>query len=169
MTVRERQASVRARRKKRGRRLMIAYALQSVIFLLLALMIVLMVCGVLYIKEHLAPAPDSKLPDGNMEPDDPALSEPPIVPIEPAIPGEITIPDWNVQDILPVNEYSRPGIALSEVNGVVVHYTGNPGTTAEQNRNRIGTITRTWLKQRKRIYAAILSLGWMVKLFNAFP
>ena len=27
---------------------------------------------VLYIKEHLAPAPDSELPDGNMEPDDPA-------------------------------------------------------------------------------------------------
>ena len=87
-------------------------------------MIALMVCGVLYIKEHLAPAPDSKLPDGNMESDDPALSEPPIVPIEPAILGEITIPDWIVQDILPVNEYSWPGIALSEVNGVVVHCTG---------------------------------------------
>ena len=79
---------------------MIAYALQGVIFLLLALMIVLMVCGVLYIREHLASAPDGELPDGNMEPDDPALSEPPIVPIEPAIPGEITIPDWIVQDIL---------------------------------------------------------------------
>ena len=59
MTVRERQASVRARRKKRGRRLMIAYALRAVIFFLLALMIVLMVCGVLHIREHLAPAPDN--------------------------------------------------------------------------------------------------------------
>ena len=38
MTVRERQASVRARRKKRGRRLMIAYALRSAIILLLVLM-----------------------------------------------------------------------------------------------------------------------------------
>lgn len=121
MTVRERQSSVRARRKKRGKRLMIAYALRGVIFLLLALMIVLMVCGVIHMREHLAPAPDSKLPDGNMAPDDPALSEPPIVPMDPAIPGEITILDWLVQDILPVNEYSRPGIALSEVNGVVVH------------------------------------------------
>ena len=143
MTVRERQASVRARRKKRGRRLMIAYALRGAIFLLLALMIILMVRGVLYIREHLASAPDSELPDGNMEPDDPALSEPPIVPIEPAIPGEITIPDWNVQDILPVNEYSRPGIALSEVNGVVVHYTGNPGTTAEQNRSYFKNLAET--------------------------
>ena len=42
---------------------MIAYTLRGVIFLLLALMIVLMVCGVLYIKEHLAPAPDIELPD----------------------------------------------------------------------------------------------------------
>ena len=87
MTARERRASVRARRKKRGRSLMIAYALRGVILLLLALTIVLMVCGVLYIREHLASAPDSELPDGNMEPDDPALSEPPIVSIEPAIPG----------------------------------------------------------------------------------
>lgn len=119
MTVRERQASVRARRKKRGRRLMIAYALRSVIFLLLTLMIVLMVCGVLYIRDHLAPAPDSELPDGNMEPDDPTFSEPPIVPIEPTIPGEITIPDWIVQDILPIHEYSRPGIAFVRRIGAV--------------------------------------------------
>ena len=93
MTVRERQVSAGARRKKRGKRLMIAYTLRGVIFLLLALMIVLMVCGALYIGDHLAPAPDSELPDGNMEPDNPDLSEPPIVPIKPAIPGEITISD----------------------------------------------------------------------------
>lgn len=33
------------------------------------------------------------------------------------------------------NEYSRPQAALEEVNGVVVHYTANPGTDAEANRN----------------------------------
>ncbi len=47
----------------------------------------------------------------------------------------IIIPDWVTQDILPLNEYSRPGTKLDAVNGVVVHYTGNPGTTAEQNRS----------------------------------
>ena len=66
---------------------MIPYALRSAIILLPAFMIVLMVCGVLYIREHLAPPPDSESPDGNMESDDPALSELPIVSIEPAIPG----------------------------------------------------------------------------------
>ena len=37
--------------------------------------------------------------------------------------------------LLTVNEYSRPGTKLEKVNGIVVHYTGNPGTTAMQNRN----------------------------------
>ena len=36
---------------------------------------------------------------------------------------------------LTVNPYSRPGTELKEVKGIVIHYTGNPGTTAMQNRN----------------------------------
>lgn len=43
-----------------------------------------------------------------------------------------TPPDYMLQ-LLPVNEYSRPGTKLEEIKGVVVHYTGNPGTTAQQN------------------------------------
>lgn len=43
-------------------------------------------------------------------------------------------PDYRVE-LLTVNEYSRPGTELPEVKGVVVHYTANPGTTAEQNRS----------------------------------
>ena len=39
------------------------------------------------------------------------------------------------QQLLTVNEYSRPGTKLEKVKGVVIHYTGNPGTTAMQNRN----------------------------------
>lgn len=39
-----------------------------------------------------------------------------------------------IVELLDINEYSRPGTALEEVNGIVVHYTANPGTTAEQNR-----------------------------------
>ena len=43
-------------------------------------------------------------------------------------------PDFAVE-LLSVNEYSRPGTELSQVNGIVVHYTANPGTTAQQNRD----------------------------------
>ncbi len=39
------------------------------------------------------------------------------------------------QELLTPNEYSRPGTKLEKVNAIVVHYVGNPGTTAEQNRN----------------------------------
>lgn len=43
-------------------------------------------------------------------------------------------PDYRVE-LLDYNEYSRPGTELTAVNGIVVHYTANPGTTAEQNRS----------------------------------
>ncbi len=43
-------------------------------------------------------------------------------------------PELDVQ-LLDVNKYSRPGIAMEEVNAIVIHYTANPGTTAQQNRN----------------------------------
>ena len=41
---------------------------------------------------------------------------------------------WIDRDLLPVNDYSRPGTALNQINAIVVHYVGNPGTTAGQNR-----------------------------------
>ena len=53
------------------------------------------------------------------------------------------MPDWVTVDLIPVNEYSRPGIALERVNGIVVHYVGNPGTTAENNRNYFAGLAET--------------------------
>lgn len=38
-------------------------------------------------------------------------------------------------DLLDINEYSRPGIALEKINGIVIHYTANPKSTAKQNRD----------------------------------
>lgn len=43
-------------------------------------------------------------------------------------------PDYRVE-LLDYNEYSRPGTELPVVKGIVIHYTANPGTTAEQNRS----------------------------------
>lgn len=43
-------------------------------------------------------------------------------------------PVYSEQFLTP-NEYSRPGITLEEINGIVIHYTANPGTTAQQNRS----------------------------------
>ena len=47
----------------------------------------------------------------------------------------VTEPPEITEELLSVNEYSRPGIELSRVDGIVIHYTANPGTTAENNRS----------------------------------
>ncbi len=57
-------------------------------------------------------------------------------------------PELDVQ-LLDVNDYSRPGIALEVVNGIVIHYTANPGTTAQQNRNYFNG-----LAESKKTYAS---------------
>ena len=52
------------------------------------------------------------------------------------LPGEdVKVPAYVEQDYLTVNEWSRPGNPLEEINGVVIHYVGNPNTTAQANRN----------------------------------
>jgi N-acetylmuramoyl-L-alanine amidase len=52
------------------------------------------------------------------------------------LPGEdIEPPEYVQKDYLTVNEWSRPGDPLEKVNGVVIHYVGNPDTTAQANRN----------------------------------
>ena len=47
---------------------------------------------------------------------------------------EMERPPLDVQ-LLTINEYSRPGIPLEQVNGIVIHYTANPGTSAKDNRD----------------------------------
>lgn len=37
--------------------------------------------------------------------------------------------------LLTVNEYSRPSMPLEKINGIVIHYVANPGSTAMENRN----------------------------------
>lgn len=49
--------------------------------------------------------------------------------------ADVEIPEDVEQALLTVNEWSRPGDPLRKINGVVVHYVGNPATTARANRN----------------------------------
>lgn len=48
--------------------------------------------------------------------------------------GKIPRPELDVE-LLTVNAYSRPATALDKVEGIVIHYTANPGTSAMANRN----------------------------------
>ena len=59
------------------------------------------------------------------------------------IPASITLPNYVKEDLLPVNEYSRCGDKLTQVNAVVIHYVGNPNTTAWQNRSYFENLATT--------------------------
>lgn len=57
------------------------------------------------------------------------------------LPGEgVELPDYVTVDLLPMNRWSRPGIDLEEINGVVLHYVGNPATSAQANRNYFASL-----------------------------
>ncbi len=45
------------------------------------------------------------------------------------------IPDWIDQQIINVDGDSRRGVYLEGVRNIVIHYVGNPGSTAQQNRD----------------------------------
>lgn len=51
-------------------------------------------------------------------------------------------PDYQVKLLTP-NPYSRSQTKLEKVKGIVIHYTANPGTTAEQNRNYFESLKET--------------------------
>lgn len=56
--------------------------------------------------------------------------------------------------LLEKNEYSRPGIPIGNITGVVVHYTANPGTNAEENRNYFNNLPRLNREKQKPTYAS---------------
>ena len=56
---------------------------------------------------------------------------------------EINSLDWVTQEFLPINEFSRPGTQISRINGIVIHFIGNPNTTAIQNRNYFANLAIT--------------------------
>lgn len=48
-------------------------------------------------------------------------------------------PEISVQ-LLDVNDYSRPGTEMDPVTGIVIHYTANPKSTAQQNRDYFNSL-----------------------------
>ena len=49
--------------------------------------------------------------------------------------SKLEMPQWIEEKLIEPNPYSRPQTELEWVNGIVVHYVGNPGTTAQQNQS----------------------------------
>lgn len=58
------------------------------------------------------------------------------------LPGEdLPVPEYVSKDYLPENQWSRPGDPLEKIRGVVIHYVGNPGTSAQANRNYFASLS----------------------------
>ena len=48
-----------------------------------------------------------------------------------------------IEALLPLNPYSRPGTAVKGPEKIVVHYVGNPGSTARNNRDYFANLAKT--------------------------
>lgn len=70
-----------------------------------------------------------------------------------------------IEDFLYVNEYSRPGEALGKVKEIFVHYTANPGTTAEQNRSYFQGLAETG----ERSASAHFVIGYDGEIIQCIP
>lgn len=68
-------------------------------------------------------------------------------------PEELPPIDLTVK-LLDPNPYSRPGISLKRVKGIVIHYTANPGTDAMANRNYFNNLPKINQKKGKDTYAS---------------
>lgn len=111
-----REQRIRAKKLKKLKKLASIGAMLLLIIISVIGILVQKGCG----KERPVSGPTGSSPAGENEP---ASNEP------------AETPDWVIEDFIRKNKYSRPGDPLEQVNGLVVHYVANPGTTAEQNRN----------------------------------
>ena len=57
--------------------------------------------------------------------------------------NEHEVPDWIDAQIIEINGAGRRGIPIEAVNNIAVHYVGNPGTSAQGNRNYFNQPTTT--------------------------
>lgn len=62
-----------------------------------------------------------------------SLKEPPVAKLEKV--RAIKIPDWIDEQIIHLHNTARTGTELDGVKNIVIHYVGNPNTTAKNNRD----------------------------------
>lgn len=68
-------------------------------------------------------------------------------------------------DYLEPNEFSRPGTELKKIKSVFVHYTANPGTSAQQNRSYFANLAET----QERSASAHFIIGYEGELIQCIP
>lgn len=69
------------------------------------------------------------------------------------------------EDFLEINEYSRPGTKLTKVKSIFVHYTANPGTSAQGNRSYFANLAET----HERAASAHFIIGYDGEVIQCIP
>lgn len=70
-----------------------------------------------------------------------------------------------IVDYLEPNDFSRPGTELKKIRSVFVHYTANPGTSAQQNRSYFANLAET----HERSASAHFIIGYEGELIQCIP
>lgn len=78
--------------------------------------------------------------------------------------ASLSVPAMDVQ-LLTINEFSRPGELLPKVKNIFIHYTANPGTDAEQNRNYFQSLADT----RERSASTHFIIGYEGEIVQCIP
>jgi N-acetylmuramoyl-L-alanine amidase len=74
------------------------------------------------------------------------------------------------QKLLTINPFSRPGKALSPARGVVLHWVGNPGTSAARNRDYFEGLKSQSLNSSKITFAsAHFVVGLQGEIIQCLP
>ena len=94
--------------------------------LFISMIIIISIIGIIVVAEKILEKNDTGIKEiiDNIAQKEETITEDPFL-----------LSDEVIKNYLTPNEYSRPGKELKEVNAIVVHYVGNPGTTAAQNRS----------------------------------
>lgn len=141
------------RRKARQRKVFLSRAV-VVIFVALCLILIYQTIGAVYRFIHRDMTGEVAVQDEGFVS---ALSD--------KVSGKKVAPPEILEDYLEVNEYSRPGTPLRKVKNVFVHYTANPGTSAQQNRSYFANLAET----QERSASAHFIIGYEGELLQCIP
>lgn len=111
----------RLRRKKRKQKILIKRILFFSLSLILLVGIIL--CGIGIYRAIFPSNPQNSISNSNG------------IPQKVRTAMELEMPDWVDTQLIHKHSSARTGITLSDINNIVIHYVGNPGSSAQNNRD----------------------------------
>ena len=103
------------------------------------------------------------------QPDDAAQPQEPVSQGPFVDPSGIVMPSWITQAFIHINPVSRPAVALDSVDYIVIHYVGNPGSTAMGNREYFDSLDNPNVVGAGRQASAQLIVGLDGEVIQCLP